>query len=85
VKGRCYSHKQEGPFTLFHNFNLVVSKVDSVVFRRLEEPSSFAVSVYVELGLPIKTPEFYCRLLSLWPCKASSLLTAKSKVNEGLR
>jgi hypothetical protein len=61
VKERCYSHKQEGPFTLFQNFNLVVSKVDSVVFRRLEEPSSFAASVYVESGPLIKTPEFYCR------------------------
>jgi hypothetical protein len=65
VKGRCYSQKQEGPFTLFQNFNLVVSKVDSVVFRRLEEPSLFAASVYVELGPPIKTPEFCCRLLFL--------------------
>jgi hypothetical protein len=83
VKGRCYSHKQEGPFSQYQNFNLVELKVDSVVFRRLEAPSSFAASVYVELGPLIKTPEFCCRLLSLWPCKASSLLTAKSKVNEG--
>jgi hypothetical protein len=85
VKERCYSQKQEGLFSQYQNFNLVGSKVDSVVFRRLEEPSSFAASVYVESGLLIKTPEFYCRLLFLWPCRVSSLLIARSKANEGLK
>lgn len=50
-----------------------------VVSRRLEEPSSFAASVYVKLGHLITTNESYCHLLFLWPCKGSSLLSARSR------